>query len=231
MGESNRMIEEEIFKKTKIDWNQLEKYGFQKGNNGYQYSKNIMNDTFQVIVSIDQNGKVQGKVYDISFQAEYLNFRREEGNTSFSGKVREELINILEDIKNHCFIQEPFLYEQSNRIAKQIDEKYKDKPQFEWDKFPGYAIFKNKDSNKWYAIIMDIDKSKLEKNQSVKVEIMNIKLDPNEIENLLTQEGFYPAYHMNKKNWITVILDNTIPDEILMNLLHESYSYTVRKER
>ena len=60
-----------------------------------------------------------------------------------------------------------------------------------------------------------------------KVEIIDIKLEPNEIERLLEQDGFYPAYHMNKKSWITIILNNTISDEKIMNLIEKSYSYTV----
>ncbi len=222
-------IEEEIFQKTKIDFAQIEKYGFQKVNDLYQYSTNIMNDTFKITIQIDLNGKVKGEIYDLSFQEEYLNFRRDDGG-SFIGKVREEFERILNDIKNKCFMKEPFLFEQSNRIARSIQEKYGDEPQFEWDKFPGYATFRNPDNHKWYAIIMNIDKSKLNKKESGEVEIIDMKLDPNEIQKLLKQNGFYPAYHMNKKNWITILLNNTVSDSIIIDLLDKSYSYTVRKE-
>ena len=74
---------------------------------------------------------------------------------------------------------------------------------------------------------MNLDKSKLDKKSTGEIEIINIKLEPHEIENLLKQDGFYPAYHMNKKNWITVILNNTISDENIMSLIDKSYSYTV----
>ena len=73
---------------------------------------------------------------------------------------------------------------------------------------------------------MNIDKSKLVESSTGEVEIIDIKLEPTEIEYLLKQNGFYPAYHMNKKNWITVILNNTISDEAIMGLIEKSYSYT-----
>ena len=220
-------IEEEVFRKTKADFGKISKYGFKQNKSLYKYSKNIMNNTFRVDIEIDNNGKVKGKVYDLSFGDEYTNFRIEDSTGSFVGQVREEFRNLLKDIRSNCFTTEAFLFEQSNRITKQIKEKYKDEPEFEWEKFPGYATFRNKDSKKWYGIIMNIDKSKLDKKSVGEVEIIDIKLEPNEIENLLKQTGFYPAYHMNKKSWISIILDNTISDENIMKLIDKSYSYTV----
>ena len=219
-------IEEEIFKKTKVDLNKILKYGFKKEKSLYKYSKNIMNDSFRIDIEID-NGKVKGKVFDLSFGDEYTNFRIEDNIGSFVGQVRDEFNNLLKDIKNNCFTKEAFIYDQSNRIAKAINEKYGDEPEFEWEKFPGYATFRNKDSKKWYGIIMNIDKSKLCGGLSREVEVIDIKLEQKEIENLLKQKGFYPAYHMNKKSWITVILDDTVSDESIMKLIDKSYSYTV----
>ena len=51
---------------------------------------------------------------------------------------------------------------------------------------------------------------------------MNVKLDKDEITELLKTRGFYPAYHMNKKNWITILLDDTISDEVIMCLIEKS---------
>ena len=220
-------IEEELFRKTKIDFNKISKYGFKKDKSLYKYSKNIMNNTFRVDIEINNDGIVKGKVYDLTFGDEYTNFRIEDSTGSFVGQVRDEFKNVLKDIRKNCFIREDFLYEQSNRITKAIKEKYGDEPEFEWEKFPGYATFRNKDSKKWYGIIMNIDKSKLGENTTGEIEIINIKLEPNEIEYLLKQDGFYPAYHMNKKSWITIILNSTVTDEKIMSLIEKSYSYTV----
>ncbi len=193
----------------------------------YMYSKNIMNDTFRIDIKIDAEGKVKGQIYDLSFEDEYTNFRLEDSTGSFVGQVKDEFIKLLTDIKNKCFINVAFLSEQSNRIAKAIKEKYGDEPNFEWEKFPRYATFRNRDNKKWYGIIMNVDKSKLEAGSSGEMEIIDIKLDPNEIKELLQCTGFYPAYHMNKKSWITMALNDTICDEKIMELIAKSYSYTV----
>ncbi len=223
-------IEEELFKKAKVDFDKVSKYGFKKQKSLYKYSKNIMNDTFRVDVEINDDGRVKGKVYDLAFGDEYTNFRIEDSEGSFVGQVRDEFKSLLEDIRENCFTKKEFLYDQTNRIVKLIREKYEDKPEFEWEKFPTDAIFRNKDSRKWYGLIMKIDKSKLVETATGEIEVINMKLDPGEIEDLLKQDGFYPAYHMNKKSWITIILDDTVSDEKIMSLIEESYSYTVKNK-
>ncbi len=223
-------IEEELWKRAKIDWNKILKYGFKKENSLYKYSKNIMDDTFRIDIEISKEGIVKGKIIDLSFGEEYTNFLVEGNMGSFANQVKEEYENVLKDIRNNCSMRKDFIYEQSNRIAKEIKEKYGDDPQFEWEKFPGYATFRNKDSKKWYGIIMNIDKNKLEKKSNGEVEIIDIKLEPNEIEELLNLDGFYSAYHMNKKNWITIILNDTISDEKILKLIEKSYSYTEIKK-
>ena len=92
-------------------------------------------------------------------------------------------------------------------------------------------LIRNKDSKKWYAIIMNVDKSKLDEKSNGEVEIIDIKLEPSEIADLLKLDGFYPAYHMNKKSWISIILNDTVSDIKIMKLIDKSYSYTVSNKK
>ena len=62
-------------------------------------------------------------------------------------------------------------------------------------------------------------------------DVLNVKCDPVLIGSLRMQEGFYPAYHMNKETWISVLLDQPERDEIIKNLLALSYEITKSKER
>ena len=38
--------------------------------------------------------------------------------------------------------------------------------------------------------------------------------------------NIFPGYHMNKKNWITIILDDSLKDEEVFELIKESYELT-----
>ena len=60
------------------------------------------------------------------------------------------------------------------------------------------------------------------------VEIMNLKLAPENVERLQKVPGCYPAYHMNKKHWITVLLDGTLPDDDVLALITESHTLACR---
>ena len=39
-------------------------------------------------------------------------------------------------------------------------------------------------------------------------------------------ESVVPAYHMNKRHWVSVILDGTVPDSEIERLIMESYDLT-----
>lgn len=218
-------IENEIFKKSKIDYDKLISYGFKMIDGKYIISKTILNSSFRVDVEISDIGIVKGKIIDLSFNEEYTNYRIENQTGEFASKIRKEFENILLDIKNSCTTTNYFITNQANRIANLIVEKYNDIPKFAWDKFPGYGIFKNPNNDKWYGLIMNINKSKID-NGNEEVEILNVKLNEDEIGHLLNKKGFYKAYHMNKENWITILLDDTIKDEEIMNYIEESHKFT-----
>ena len=48
-----------------------------------------------------------------------------------------------------------------------VREKFGDELEFLWEKYSGFGVFRNPDSKKWYGLIADIDKSKLEKDNVV----------------------------------------------------------------
>lgn len=224
-------IEEEIFKRSKVKQEDtLLSYGFTKNNNEYNYSINFMND-FRADITIDENGKVKGRVYDLNVNDEYLNLRTESQVGEFVNHVREEYKNILNDIRLNCFETSFFITNQANRISSKIKELYQDDPEFLWDKFPGYGVFRNHQNQKWYSVILNIDKNKLDKECHGEVEVINLKVHPDDMSSLLKKEGIYSGYHMNKKSWITIVLDETLKDEEIINYLVTSYIYSYTNKK
>lgn len=223
-------IESEIFKRHSVNFKKLVEYGFKKNKNSYSFEKLFKNSEFKAVVKIDNNGSIIGSVYDTENNDEFLPLKVETQEGSFIGEVREEYKKILIDIRKNCFSENYFLSKQANRITELIISKYGDEPKFMWDDEPFCGVFKNPDSGKWYGIVMNISRSKLgEKDKSI-VEIINIKLDTDKIQELLKKDGFYPAWHMNKKYWITITLDETLSDKKILDLLEESYAFTVKKK-
>jgi len=225
-------IENDVFKRYTPDFKKLIGYGFIKSKNNYFYEKTFRNDEFKAVIEIDKKGNISGKVFDMENDDEFLPIKYSPDQTqgAFIGEIREEYKKILKDIRDNCFSKNYFIYPQSNRITNLIIAKYGNKPDFMWENYTD-GVFKNPDSNKWYGIIMIIDYSKLDKSNKGPVEVINLKLDTEEIQTLLKQEGFYPAWHMNKKYWITITLDETLPDDKIMDLIEESHSYTAKSKK
>ena len=222
-------IEKEIFQRTKLILNRLIEYGFIKDNNSYIYEKYFFDNDFKAIIIVDNNGTVTGKVYDLQSNEEYTNIRTKMTG-EFVSKVKDEYKNILIDIKNNCYEDKFFINNQANEITRYIKDKYSIDPEFLWEKYPFFGIFRNKNNNKWFALITNVDKSKIDEGNGI-VELLNIKLDSNKIKELLQNKGYYEAYHMNKKSWISIILNNTLKDKEIFELIDESYNIINKKGR
>ena len=221
-------IEENIFKRAQINEDALEKYGFKLSKGLWTLERHFMDGDFKAVITVDGIGHISGTIYDIATDDEYLPLRVDDVG-GFALKVRNAYIDTLKDIKEKCCHENVFISRQANRLAQKIYEKYEDSPVFPWDDFSG-GVFKNPNNGKWYAIVMAINIQKVDKKLAGDVEVVNIKLDPQKIKELHKEQGFYPAYHMNKKNWISILLNDTVPDDFLFELLDESHTFTLSKK-
>lgn len=167
--------------------------------------------------------------------ANYFNSLGWNVKTNLEGKSFDEYEEfsdfVLKELKlgHPIMMENVFIFPQANRLADEIYNKYGDKPEFPWPEYPTFGVFKNPNNGKWYALVMALNVQKLDKKLTGEVEVMNIKLDPEKIKELHKEKGFYPAYHMNKKNWISILLNDTVPDKVLLTLLDESLAFTIKK--
>lgn len=215
-------MEYELFKKCLFDYSKLLNYGFKEENNIYYYEKYIIDNKYKICIKIENNNVI-GKIYDLIFNAEYLNLNVD-SNLSFNNKIKEEYIKVLKDIKVKCTKESLFVFKQSNEITSYIKRKYKVNPEFLWKESSGNGVFRNKYNKKWFGIIISVSKDKLDlKYKQEIIEVINLKIDEDMIKELIKINGFYRAYHMNKKSWISVILDDTLDNEIIYSLIDQSY--------
>lgn len=100
-----------------------------------------------------------------------------------------------------------------------------------WEKTPTNEVWRHENTGKWFAIIMDIPGNRVGLNEDTFIDVMNVKCEPEMVSLLVSQPGFAPAYHMNKKHWISIILNGTAPDETVYQLLDMSYDLTAGNKR
>ena len=75
-------------------------------------------------------------------------------------------------------------------------------------------------------MVVEVNAKKLGLQEDKTVDVLNIKCDPMMIGSLRMKEGFFPAYHMNKENWISILLDSTVSADEIKPLLELSYQLT-----
>jgi len=203
----------ECFLGYKIDFDRLLKYGFVVEKGKYVFSK-IIDTNLVLKIEIEKNGDVLFTVWDNDFDDDCISF-----NTSL---VITKLWNdVFDDIKQKCCYKQKYKTEQANLVDRFIKNTFDVDAEFLWADTPENGVYRNKRNKKWFGIILDVDYSKLDKSKIGKVCLIDIK--SNDIENLLSHQGFYPAYHMNKKNWITVVLDDTVNIDKICDLIKISY--------
>ena len=112
-----------------------------------------------------------------------------------------------------------------------ILNSYSAEPDHPWLNHPRFEVFRHSNNQKWFALVMDIPKSKLGLPSADMIDVVNLKCDPILVGSLRGDADIFPAYHMSKVNWITVALDGSVPDEKLKVLLDLSYELTVTKPR
>lgn len=118
---------------------------------------------------------------------------------------------------------------QRERIMEYVQDRYGTDPEHLWAKYPNYVVFRQPASRKWFAIIMDIPRNRLDLDGDEAIDVMDVKCGPLMVGSLLAQDGFCPAYHMSKGSWISVLLDDTVPDEQIFPLLELSYDSVAPK--
>ena len=105
-----------------------------------------------------------------------------------------------------------------DRIFAYIKKKYKANPEYPWGEDDG-AVLRHEDNRKWFALVMNIGRDKLGLTGEERVDVVNLKIDDMAFKDVLMQDkGIFPAYHMNKEHWITVLLDGTVEEGQIRNL-------------
>lgn len=217
-----------ILNKRSVDYNRLIEYGFIKTENIYMYKANILENTFQINILISDTTK-HSKLIDIENNAEYALVDIETATGEFVGKVRQEYENIINDFIEKCTHKEVFKSEQAKEIIKYIKQKYNDDLEFLWEKYDDNAIFRNNKNKKWYGVILTIEERKLDKEckSNKKIEIIDLKYQKEKIEEIIDNKSIFPGYHMNKKSWITIRLDNKIETKKIIELIDNSYNLVI----
>ena len=225
-------IEEKIFARCTFEPHKALSFGFMENGGVYEYSEPFMDGAFLARIEI-REGKARGTVYDTELNEEYNAVFVEAFSGGFVGEVREQYAEILRKIKAYCFIETAFVSAQANRIAKLVAKRFGEYPDHPFDSMDNYGVFRFPKTNKWYGLIMNVPKNKVTHipGDEGDVDVLNLKIDQNARDEILSTEGIYPGYHMNHKSWVSVILNDKVDDEKIMGLLAVSRGFAMKVKK
>ncbi|MCD8356012.1 MAG: MmcQ/YjbR family DNA-binding protein [Clostridia bacterium] len=213
---------EDIFRRRKLNVDKLMRYGFESKESHWSYDTTIMNGAFILHVSVSKNGDVGTDLVESETNEPYILYKTNASGT-FVGEVRAEIEKILKKIADECFEFSVFKTEQAFRIIDYVQNTYGDELEFLWTKFPDNAIWRRKDNNKWYGAILTVSRNKLGLSSNEVVEIIDLRLEKEQIPKTVDNKRYFPGWHMNKNSWYTIILDNSVSTEEICCRIDESY--------
>ena len=91
-------------------------------------------------------------------------------------------------------------------------------------------VWRHSDNRKWYAISMRVSRRKFGIDSDEVIDAVNLKLPTEMFGSFGKADGVYPAYHMNKLHWVSVILPDA-PDDVVQFLVNASFESTKSKSK
>ena len=218
----------EVFKNKSPDFVKLINYGFHNIGDKYVYSVMLSNTELKMEVTVQKNGELCAEIFDTAYNNEkYTLHLIEDINGGFIGQVRAEFIRILEDIAEKCFNYDVFKSNITAQVLNYVKEKYGVEPEYPWN--DDNAVLRREDNGKWFGAILKVNAKKLGLKNDEIVEIIDLKIESQVLAQLVDNKNYFRGYHMNKKHWLTLVLDGRVSVDEICGFIDESYRLSGKK--
>ena len=217
-----------IFRNKKVNLSKLAPFGFEQKGSRYVYDKILPGSGFRLTVQITAEGEISSEMIDPSFNEPYTLHLTDGAVGSFVGVVRGQYEETLLEIAGQCFEPDVFKSEQAKELISYVRNAYGDELEYLWEKFPDNAVWRRRDTGKWYGVLLNVSKRRLGVESDEMAEIIDLRIQPEELEPLLDNKIYFPGYHMNKKHWYTILLDDSVPLEEICRRIDRSYLLAVK---
>ena len=206
------------FKDCIWDTQKLKDYGFIIKDDNYYLEHDITSHlTLQLRLDLDHTTS-SFLIYDKDFNEEYFNYN--------IPSIRALWLSIFNDIKEHCQLSQP-LSHQDERINEAIEKVYAIKGEYLFRDEPTFCVYRSQSNQKWFGLMMTIDYHLLDTSKQGLITIINLKND--HVKELINQTTIFPAYHMNKTYWISIVLNDCLDDIFISKLIDTSFNLVNKK--
>ena len=117
-----------------------------------------------------------------------------------------------------------------NQFLEYCFNTYGTSPDYPFDEDFETAVLRHGDTRKWYAIVMRVPRRKFGSDSDEVIDVVNLKLPTEMFGSFGAAEGVYPAYHMNKLHWVSILLPDA-PEDVVRFLVSVSFELTEQKKK
>lgn len=111
-----------------------------------------------------------------------------------------------------------------------IENEYLCTSDYPFEKYPSFMVMRCKDNEKWFAGLFDVSAKQLGLDGEYRINLINLKCNPDLIPTLVHENHIYRAYHMNKQHWISIDYERYEDTEKLYMLIDMSYQLVCKKK-
>lgn len=221
-------MQEEPFAMKKPNIAKLREFGFAENGGAYTYETRIAGGHLQMSVTVTGGGDIRARVIDPATGEEYVLHRTTGAVGAFVGMVRTKYEAVLAEIGEKCFDPDVFKSACAREVISYVRAAYGGELEFLWKRFPGNAVWRREDTRKWYGALLTVPERKLGLASGKTAEVIDLRVDPEELAVLVDGERYFPGYHMNKKHWLTIRLNGAVPAKEIFHRIDESYRLAVK---
>ena len=199
-------FEDAYLPKAVPDADGLLRLGFSHEGETYYKETVILDGAFLLQITVT-GISVTTKLIETESGEPYELYRVESAHGDYVGMVRDAVKEVLMEMRATCYPASWTQRSQPKEILNFIHRTFGEEEEYPWDDVN--AVVRRKDNRKWYALFMPLPVSKLGIDEDRHEVIMNIAHNGADVDHRV----FYPAYHMNKKSWVSMVLDGSVPSK------------------
>lgn len=189
----------------------LLEYGFRQDGESFVLNRKV-DDDFYALVTYDSKN-LDAEVYETDSNEKYALLDVKTAHGKFVNGIRKKVTNLLNDIAAECFEN----MDVKSKYVHWLEDELQTKGEYPWEDDTTSAVYRCK-NQKWFALVMKLKFKNLGFESDEPVWAVNLKTDADKIPQLVDKKSIFPAWHMNKKYWITILLTTATDFEKLKSL-------------
>lgn len=124
----------------------------------------------------------------------------------------------------------PFKSSQAKTLIKYVHDKYGRDLEYLWPRSPENAIWRRGDNQKWFGVMLTVKRNKIIPGAGdAVIEILDLRCAPDVTDFVVDKKYIFPGWHMNKRHWITIVLDGRMEMPQICSLLDNSFILALGK--